>query len=220
MVFLEGLALGGTSASLKAPLIATGVSTCVLLRATNVDLSSVPVLGSLAGRMTTLKNLMCCVEESKSVDDEELDSDSSSRGLPSFIPIAIGCIGAADLLLGGVLGYSWNLPVDVPLKAWVVGSIFLSFPASSLVYNTSKEIGFHNAFLLESFANVLSFAWLSVGMLWVSKSTAFISAPLLFWTVYILCVTTWSVIGTSILGLIVTTVVAILFGGKQPPAIS
>ena len=38
-----------------------------------------------------------------------------------------------------------------------------------------------------------SFGWLSAGILWVSKSTADKTAPLLFWSTYVTCVSSWSI---------------------------
>ena len=56
--------------------------------------------------------------------------------------------------------------------------------------------------------------------MWISKSTAYKTAPLLFWTVYILCVSSWSVMGTTLLGLILTTVVALQCGNNKNNAIA
>merc|ERR1712032_1442490 len=131
------------------------------------------------------------------------------------VPVAMGVIGAMDVIMGGILLQSMYLPVDQPLKSWLFGSLMLSYPTSCLVYNVGKEVSFKHAFLVESIANFASFGWLSYGMLIISKSTAYKTAPLLFWSIYVLCVTSWSVVGTSMLGLILTTVVAILFGNKS-----
>jgi len=122
-------------------------------------------------------------------------------------------MGAAyDVAMGGVLLHSWNMVADQHLKEWVIGSLLLGFPTSALVHATADETSFRKAFLLEAGANVASFAWLAAGMLWVSKSTAYKTAPMLFWSVYVTCVTSWSILGTALMGLILSTVVAILYG--------
>jgi len=146
---------------------------------------------------------------------EVVEEEPAKKGSSSWVPYMMGTIAVVDLWMGGVLLHSLYLPVDQPLKQWVAGSLMLSMPASLLVYNATKEMSFRQAFLLESAFTMASFGWLSAGILWVSKSTAYKTAPLLFWSTYITCVSSWSIIGTTILSLMLTTVMALALGGKS-----
>ncbi|CAD7964551.1 unnamed protein product [Amoebophrya sp. A120] len=156
---------------------------------------------------------------SKNDDDDAFSSDDPPDHQRWLVTGILKGMGAVDILLGAVLLKSMYLPIDQPLKLWLAGAIALGFPTSILVSRVAEKFGFRQAFLVETMANTMSAAWLSWGMMMASKTTAFKTAPLLFWTVYIACVTSWSVIGTSMLGLVLTTVVAILFGKKRPPAV-
>ena len=140
--------------------------------------------------------------------------DEEGVSSPQYIETAMRVLGAWDVVMGGVLLSSMYMPHVQPLRLWLGGSLLLVFPTSALVYNVAKKVSFKHAFLVESAATAASFGWLSYGMLTVSKSEAWRTAPVLFWTVYGTCVTSWSVISTSLLGLILTTVVAMSFGSK------
>ncbi|CAD7965264.1 unnamed protein product [Amoebophrya sp. A25] len=209
-----------TALNAAKPIVIAGVGT-LLLERSGFDLSQLPLVGGFIGDSTgdgdeeapLTARYFCCFgrrRKTKIKDDEEPVS-----GISNCVPTALRALTAIDIIMGGILLESMYLPIDQPLRKWLAGALTLGLPTSFLISNVAEKVGFRQAFIVESIATVVSSAWLSYGMMIVSKSTAYKSAPLLFWTVYIACVTTWSVIGTSMLGLILTTVVAILFGKKR-----
>jgi len=214
-----------SAGSAVKPIMAAGLGSFLLNRS-GFGLANLPVVSGFVqddvdDESELAARYICCFGRRKRVrisseDDATQEEGSADVGLPYVIPLAVTGLGVLDLYLGGVLLHSLSLPVDQPLKEWVLGALLLGFPTSALTYNIAQRVSFKHAFLFESVANFASFGWLSAGMLWVSKSAAYKTAPLLFWSVYLLCVTSWSVMGTSMLGLIITTVVAILFSNKQP----
>lgn len=209
-----------TAINAMKPILIAGMGMC-LMEKIGFDLSKIPVVGGFIGDADAEESELgaryfCCFGRRRR-QKLEGDEEEKQSGMGYIVPVAMTAIGAIDIIMGGILLESMYLPVDQPLKQWLFGGLMLSYPTSCLVYNTAKIIGFKHAFLLESAANFVSFGWLSWGMLLISKSTAYKTAPLLFWSIYVTCVTSWSVIGTSMLGLILTTVVAILFGNKTSP---
>mmetsp|Transcript_19887 Transcript_19887/g.50147 ORF Transcript_19887/g.50147 Transcript_19887/m.50147 type:complete len:234 (+) Transcript_19887:663-1364(+) len=225
-----------TAINAVKPIVVAGVGT-ILLERSGFDLSRIPLVGGFLGDPIAegdddaelTARYFCCFGrrrkagavlgeygKSRLAGKGLVDEDEAEGGASYAIPCIMGAMGAIDVIMGGVLLESMYLPIDQPLRLWLGGAIALGFPVSLLVSRVAKRCGFRQAFIVESMATIASGAWLSYGMMIVSKSTAFKTAPLLFWTVYIACVTSWSVIGTSMLGLVLTTVVAIAFGKKRP----
>ena len=136
----------------------------------------------------------------------------TKSGIRYVIPTVMGGVFILDIFLGGVLLSSTYFIVDQPLKQWLFGALLLGFPTTALIDKVSRKVSFKHAFLVETFALFVGFAWLSYGMLIISQSTAFRTAPLLFWSIFSLCVGVWSVMGTVMLGTILAAVVTLLFG--------
>jgi len=147
---------------------------------------------------------------------EDVEQEEVS-GFPYVVPLGMTILAAVDIYMGGVLLHSIPLVVDVPLKRWIVGGLLLSYPASMLVDRVAKTISFRAGFLTETALSVAAFAWLAQGTAWVSESSlSMVTAPLLWWSCYLLCVLCWSALGTLIFFMIFTTVLSIVCGDKRP----
>lgn len=73
---------------------------------------------------------------------------------------------------------------------------------------------FRVGFLCELLANAASFAWLVAGTIWISSSTdtCVDSAPLLWYSCYLMVLATWSFFGSATILLIMGAVASALGG--------
>lgn len=84
------------------------------------------------------------------------------------------------------------------------------------LFHTEASCSFRAAFLVEVAAVAAAFAWLVVGTSWVGtgSESCVDSAPLLWYTCYLIVVSAWSLLGTVTIGLIVCAVAMVVLGVK------
>lgn len=84
------------------------------------------------------------------------------------------------------------------------------------LFHTEASRSFRGAFLVEVAAVAAAFAWLVAGTSWVGagSETCVDSAPMLWYTCYLIVVSAWSLLGTVTIGLIVCAVAMVVLGVK------
>mmetsp|Transcript_90911 Transcript_90911/g.294182 ORF Transcript_90911/g.294182 Transcript_90911/m.294182 type:complete len:403 (-) Transcript_90911:76-1284(-) len=132
---------------------------------------------------------------------------------PGLDPVSWTLEGSAD-------GVDWQ-SIDecegqpVPRERGAATALF-----EDLLHLEDATSAFRGAFLLEVAANAAALAWLVAGTAWVSSGTETCvdSAPLLWYSCYLIVVTAWSFLGTMTIGLIVSAVAMIVLGVRSPSA--
>lgn len=84
------------------------------------------------------------------------------------------------------------------------------------LFHTEASRSFRGAFLVEVAAVAAAFAWLVAGTSWVGagSESCVDSAPMLWYTCYLIVVSAWSLLGTVTIGLIVCAVAMVVLGVK------
>jgi hypothetical protein len=101
-------------------------------------------------------------------------------------------------------------PRDVPVARGQHSKYFFEH----LETNDGAVVAFRSGFVGELLANAVSLGWLVAGTIWLSESTntCVDTAPLLWYSCYIMVLGTWSVVGSSTLFLIMDAVASALGG--------
>lgn len=115
---------------------------------------------------------------------------------------------------GSVDGILWDI-----LDEWEDTSIPMARGAESLLMDSLADEEdandtFRSGFCLEGMFNIGAFAWLVTGTSWVSAGTdtCVDSAPLLWYSCYVMVVAVWSLTGTMAMVLIISAVASIVLG--------
>ena len=75
---------------------------------------------------------------------------------------------------------------------------------------------FRKAFILELLIDIASFVWLAYGTNMVSSSEMCIdSAPLLWWAVFLDIVSSWAILGSGTLFLVITSITAVVLQTRK-----
>merc|ERR1712129_104440 len=101
-------------------------------------------------------------------------------------------------------------PRDIPVSRGQLSQHFFQH----LETLDSANLAFRLGFLCELLANAVSFSWLLAGTIWLSESTdtCVDTAPLLWYSCYIMVLGTWSFFGSASLILIMGAVASALGG--------
>ena len=136
-------------------------------------------------------------------------------GVFANIPFALNMLAVIDglALVAVVASYPWfgGAVCDAPLRAWLMGGLLLGFPASAFVDRVGRHSagGFRGAFVAELVLTAISFAWLAIGTSWLTQArTCMDVSPFLWWTCYTLNVSMWSLLGTMIFFVVISTVIS------------
>lgn len=144
------------------------------------------------------------------------DVDPAQLGIYANLPKAINLMLAVDVFAAAVLLLWHASPCDKPLKLWLLVGVLFGFPASGLVDRVAHYGGFRTGFVCELVLTALSFAWCATGTYWLTQSvTCMDTAPMIWWTCYTLNVCMWSVLGTMIFFVIVSTVITTVLGDSK-----
>lgn len=130
---------------------------------------------------------------------DELNEDEEEEGTVRrwtdlrIYPIMFSAFAVSDIFKITALVDSIGAPLAVPLRAFAIGGLLLSFPTDFAVAWAKKNAGFRKALFIELAACTVSLFWLTWGthLLSVSPGDA-VTAPLLFWSCFVHCVLTWS----------------------------
>mmetsp|Transcript_27468 Transcript_27468/g.68959 ORF Transcript_27468/g.68959 Transcript_27468/m.68959 type:complete len:168 (-) Transcript_27468:81-584(-) len=152
--------------------------------------------------------------------DVEEDSAESAdaphnQGSMTFIPRILKVTALSDSYMVGCLLGSIHQPLTVPLRTWVVGGLLLSFPATALTHYVTKRWGVRTGFVVEVAIMGAGFLWLSYGTMLLSSASGDVrTAPLLWWSCFVQCIFTWSLMTTGIASMILMTVLSLLISSK------
>lgn len=156
--------------------------------------------------------------------DEDEDEDERPTGFMSTVRPCISLFSMSDAITVAAIISSAHAALDVPLRTFAAGGLVLSFPMTWLVdsvtryYKTRRRSNpgpARGGFFAELLAGAAAFAWLAWGTVLVSSTqSASSTAPFLFWTSFGQCVLSWSMITVSIVIMILSTVLSLMFGAK------
>jgi hypothetical protein len=143
-------------------------------------------------------------------------SDSSASTFGTVVPRTMFVFLVLDILSIVLVRQSLLNPCTSKLfiAQWMIGGILLGFPATWLVDSVRAEYSFRSAFLLELVFLAISFLWLCFGgarIFNVVSACVDTIAPL-WWLSYVSSVLSLSLAGTVIFGMIVTTVLSLIYG--------
>ncbi|SJK86213.1 conserved Plasmodium membrane protein, unknown function [Babesia microti strain RI] len=118
-----------------------------------------------------------------------------------------------DLYIIGVYLVSNNC--DVNLKAWLLGSLFLSFPTLVASHMIKNFIGSTYAILFELIATLLGFIWMVFGSVQLNlTATCQSQSPLLWWTVFVSVTTFWCSVAGMVVSLTIVSLVSFYYNNK------
>ncbi|PFH37955.1 putative membrane protein [Besnoitia besnoiti] len=94
--------------------------------------------------------------------------------------------GTATLVFLTVFLLNVDADCDVPLKWWLLGCTFFSFPATYMTGLIKKYYGFEPTIWAEILILVLGFIWMGIGTIEINMSaTCESTAPSMWWTVFV-----------------------------------
>jgi hypothetical protein len=143
-------------------------------------------------------------------------SDSSASTFGTVVPRTMFLFLVLDILSIVLVRQSLLNPCTSKLfiAQWMIGGILMGFPATWLVDSVRVEYSFRSAFVLELIFLAISFLWLCFGgarIFNVVSACVDTIAPL-WWLSYVSSVLSLSLAGTVIFGMIVTTVLSLIYG--------
>eukprot|EP00418_Pyrodinium_bahamense_P007535 CAMPEP_0179113038 /NCGR_PEP_ID=MMETSP0796-20121207/52869_1 /TAXON_ID=73915 /ORGANISM="Pyrodinium bahamense, Strain pbaha01" /LENGTH=150 /DNA_ID=CAMNT_0020811227 /DNA_START=78 /DNA_END=527 /DNA_ORIENTATION=- len=142
-------------------------------------------------------------------DDESKDKP---RTFPFLVTRVLVVLSIMDLMLAYVLYQTWPAQCDASarLKTWLVGGLFLSWPASVVVSMVAEQKTLRWAFAVDALFLAVGFVWLCAGSAWCWLSADCMEiVPLLFWPVFSITVVVWSALITVWMCLICSTVLTV-----------
>lgn len=144
--------------------------------------------------------------------EEGEDESNGSEGSPMMRMTAhfMKFTVVHDSFMAGLLVKSIGLPLEAHLRTWVVGGLILSLPASYLVQVLTNRYGIRTAFGAECLLSAASFLWLSAGLDLLNRHPHLMhQAPLLFWSCFVSCLGSWTVLSFSIVATILVSCAAV-----------
>lgn len=118
-------------------------------------------------------------------------------------------------LVGSNNGRTWTL-IDERIDGQVPVARNSPGPLYTDLTSLEEDVSFRQAFLAELCATGAALAWLTLGSAWIARSSESCvdSSPEIWYWSFLMAVTTWSMLGTVTIGLIVSAVAMIALGVK------
>jgi len=142
----------------------------------------------------------------------EEEEDKHRKDVPTIQRVVIGVCKFTILydsfMLGATL-QSLASSLTIPLRAWAIGGIALTFPASWAVKQLSEKYGFRNGFKAESALMIAAWSWLAWGTtMMANHPEVALQDPMLWYTCFVSCIASWSMLTVSLSVLVFSTMAA------------